>query len=120
MARSRITPQAPTFGQPLTLAFFSADAAAGHVIAQARNDVALIVRNASGAPLTVTIPAVNTNRAADDIYPKQTTPDIVLTIADGAEGIVAAIPDSHLINGDFNIDLSDDSGVTIAAFKFPQ
>lgn len=119
MARTRTTPQSLTFGQALTPTFLSVDIA-GHVVAQARNDVMVMVQNSSGGPITVTVPAIATTRPADDIFPRQDPPDIVLTIPDGKIGIVTSVPDSHLENGDFYLDFSDDSGVTMAVVKFPQ
>lgn len=84
-----------------------------------RNRTLIFVRNASGAPRTVTITPQQTPTRPenpDHTFPAEATPNLVKVIADGAFACFWGIPSSYNdVNGKVHLSYDNAAGLTIAA-----
>lgn len=110
------TPQTPALAGTLVVA--NAAAGGGDRVLNTKGDVIMRIINGAGAPITLTIAAVQTNRPADGVFPAQTLASQVITVANGTSKIVGPFPPAfNDANGYLGLAWSSPTSVTFEAYR---
>ena len=111
-----ITPQSATpAGVALT---FAAAGGSGDLVQNNKLRTVVLVKNGSGAPINVTVAAVQTQRPADGNFPAQTVADQVVSVAAGATAALGPFPAAfNNSSGQLAVSYSATTTVTVAALE---
>jgi hypothetical protein len=92
----------------------------GDLVENTRNRTLIVLRNASGAPRTVTIDPQQTPTRPPDppkrVYPEAATPSLVKVIPAGALFVLWALPAAYNdVNGKVHLTYDDTTNLTLSA-----